>query len=959
MVISGVNTVTYSGDGINKAWPYTYPVTDEDEIKIQLNNADGTAVNITSDYYVDMVNSTVYYPGYAPGSEPPEADQPPKVQPGQKITVYRDIPITQEADLGEAWPFSVIEFGLDKLTMICQQIYSYTNRKLDDALASMFQLSDIMVDSGKLQEFTDTVNTINVKVDTATTAATNAATSATNAAASALSASTSASNASTSATNASTSATSAAASASSVAATAETLTDIYNDAIDQGTITAPAVDPTLSIVGAAADAKVTGVDINLINDTEDGVLRNMTNGHLWRIRPLGWSDMVRYQEVGGIISEKSAVKGSDYMLCPKNLCVHFSDVNARCYLYFYTLSGGVYTPVWDEDILKFVASDNTLNYVHNSSEGGLPKQIIRNIPDGTYFRFREVVGTVELYGWDGELFDGMPIAGDAGYPSTDGTIVETLRSSGGFGITIPGNTKFLLTDGEYLVNAVSYIDGNNTYGNIDSLNRGFRKLPDGYKIFRCRVPSANDAGDMTVTRTGDVNNHVIAVGNANTTELPYGRAEEIRKTAKSICDVEWVAQNSNVYVSKKYRADDGTDFKADERKNFKTGITYNGFPYAESWREPHFLGWHYSLHTILNAMNDGDSIFYEETADHETTEEDPITHEPTRIIEKTPYMGFVCSSFATLVTGWPYPQTNKGFAYDPKVMYRFSATPVIGEIYSSGSHCTVPVENTTYSNGDKSSTLYSGTTPVCTKAVRRDKLTRPLDKSAYKKAYGTKTNGRSWFDGYGYVAHHIEAKANLELVPYEVADTTIVGGNARPYKGDKCVYTSEEEHVYINIKNSAATLYLRKGLYGEVMTIATGGADRVDVKPHLNGAGIYYVYAINTTEESFEFVIPGHVTITLDANGKIVSTEGDYWYMVTLMYGNDIYPGTPPTNGSQCCIPMLDDYSGWNRGNQYVQAVRAVFGKGEYGAYNIPFDSATIDDGSDDDEEPDDGDVVD
>ena len=36
------------------------------------------------------------------------------------------------------------------------------------------------------------------------------------------------------------------------------LTDIYNDAIEQGTIVAPAVDATLSIVGAAADAKAAG-----------------------------------------------------------------------------------------------------------------------------------------------------------------------------------------------------------------------------------------------------------------------------------------------------------------------------------------------------------------------------------------------------------------------------------------------------------------------------------------------------------------------------------------------------------------------------------------------------------------------------------------------------------------------------------------------------------------------------
>lgn len=237
MVISGVNTVTYNGDGINTAWPYTYLVTDDDEIKIQVNNADGTAVAITSDYYVDLVNSTVYYPGYAPGSEPPEAEQPPKVQTGQTITVYREVPMTQEADLGEAWPFSVIEHGLDKLTMIAQQINSGTKRTLDNALASMYQLADVVVDSRKLQHITDQLNTIDTK-------ATEAAESESKAQGYKDAAANSAASAYTSATTAD--------------SVATALTDIYNDAIDQGTIVAPAVDKTLSVSGAAADAQVVG-----------------------------------------------------------------------------------------------------------------------------------------------------------------------------------------------------------------------------------------------------------------------------------------------------------------------------------------------------------------------------------------------------------------------------------------------------------------------------------------------------------------------------------------------------------------------------------------------------------------------------------------------------------------------------------------------------------------------------
>lgn len=247
MVISGVNTVTYNGDGITTAWPYTYEVTDASEIRIQLNNADGTAVIVESDYYVDLINSTVYYPGYAPGSEPPEAEQPPKVQTGQTITVYREIPMTQESDLGEKWPFEVIEKGLDKLTMIAQQIDSGTKRTIDNALASMEMLADVVVDSDELQHITDQLNSIDANAAAALDSENSAIASAT-------------------------------AAANSATAAATTEAALVNFLATKETITAPAVDTTLTVTGAAADAKVTGEKIT--QNIYDNV--KLANGNILR-----------------------------------------------------------------------------------------------------------------------------------------------------------------------------------------------------------------------------------------------------------------------------------------------------------------------------------------------------------------------------------------------------------------------------------------------------------------------------------------------------------------------------------------------------------------------------------------------------------------------------------------------------------------------------------------------------
>ena len=130
MVITDVNQVTYTGDGITTAWPFTFRIIEATDIQIVVANDDGTQTDITSDYYVDMVNNTVYYPGYAPGAEPPEADQPPVLTSDQKIIIYRALPVTQEADLGDNWPFYVIENALDKLTMLIQDWRDILNRCL-------------------------------------------------------------------------------------------------------------------------------------------------------------------------------------------------------------------------------------------------------------------------------------------------------------------------------------------------------------------------------------------------------------------------------------------------------------------------------------------------------------------------------------------------------------------------------------------------------------------------------------------------------------------------------------------------------------------------------------------------------------------------------------------------------------------------------------------------------------
>ena len=120
MIINDSNKIIYLGNGATKEWPFSFSITQATDIKVSLVNLDGEILNITSNYYVDITNKKVLYPGYVPGQEPSQAEQTPILPTGWKIIIYRSVPVTQETDLGANWPFNRIEESLDKLTMIVQ-----------------------------------------------------------------------------------------------------------------------------------------------------------------------------------------------------------------------------------------------------------------------------------------------------------------------------------------------------------------------------------------------------------------------------------------------------------------------------------------------------------------------------------------------------------------------------------------------------------------------------------------------------------------------------------------------------------------------------------------------------------------------------------------------------------------------------------------------------------------------
>lgn len=150
MIGSSENRISYNGNGIATEFAYTFKILEKSDMKVLHVAADGTETLLTKDYYVDMDKSVVLYPGYAPGAEIPEAERPPILSEGEMLVLYREVPITQESALDKHWPFNVIEDGLDKLTIICQQIWDRLQRSfyVSESTSTNFD-TKVPIEAGK------------------------------------------------------------------------------------------------------------------------------------------------------------------------------------------------------------------------------------------------------------------------------------------------------------------------------------------------------------------------------------------------------------------------------------------------------------------------------------------------------------------------------------------------------------------------------------------------------------------------------------------------------------------------------------------------------------------------------------------------------------------------------------------------------------------------------------------
>ena len=162
------NRITYSGNGNATEFAYQFKILNRTDIKVLLTDADGKEKLLTKDYYVDVEKSVVRYPGYAVGAEVPESERPAVLPAGWKLTIYREVPVTQETDLPDQYPFNQIEDIGDKLTMIAQQLTDTTGRSLKIGVSKSTDIDTVIPwENGKSFRISDDGKTLELSEDPA------------------------------------------------------------------------------------------------------------------------------------------------------------------------------------------------------------------------------------------------------------------------------------------------------------------------------------------------------------------------------------------------------------------------------------------------------------------------------------------------------------------------------------------------------------------------------------------------------------------------------------------------------------------------------------------------------------------------------------------------------------------------------------------------------------------------
>ncbi len=128
-IAASTNSVTLNGDGatLSFSYPFRINTTDGSDIQVSVIDTLGNVTPITSNYSVDVPNGRIYYPTV--GGVSPLGVGVTALPTGWSINLRRVEPLSQVVSLSDqGFSLPTLENGLDKITMILQQITEQLGR---------------------------------------------------------------------------------------------------------------------------------------------------------------------------------------------------------------------------------------------------------------------------------------------------------------------------------------------------------------------------------------------------------------------------------------------------------------------------------------------------------------------------------------------------------------------------------------------------------------------------------------------------------------------------------------------------------------------------------------------------------------------------------------------------------------------------------------------------------------
>lgn len=656
--------------------------------------------------------------------------------------------------------------------------------------------------------------------------------------------------------------------------------------------------------------------------------------------------------------ERRSVPGSDYIPVGSGDYIQLvcepragtADLSGgEFYIYFYDQDKNV---VWDILSCTDEASGER-NRISTDNLRRLNGFQFTGVPDGYYIRVARANDfSCRLLIWDGCRY-GYPLSSLATVFDRDGELVR-LPKDGSACVQVPATASCLIAKPGY-----TFVDMlTSTTTRRDTVGYPESRFPaqvvwlNGFygagRAKNIRIVSDYDYETGTYTSVmpeADLSDMVIALDEKDFQPYVSARtlAARVYRNIEDCLNFTWEAKAGFV--------GDAEEDYHNAAGLFQKGVVYHGIPYRSSWNAASSVGWHVSKQTFMNAANDPDSIFYQKSDD-----------------SNRPYYSLVCSSFGTLVSGFPYPMTNFGIMKDPHTIITKTASPMIGRLMTNGfGHCFVPLG---YSYGQDGSA-------VLTLAEESGPIT--VMRSVYE-GIGNKWKGIGLHSDYPEPYVYCAVPETFSEIPYDISSYTIKNGSARPFRGDQSVYTSAM-NVLINIKDPEATrLYYQKfdarcdhgrllGISpdGEVHSLAIKpGTKRVSLRSATHADGTYTgvelengaVYGVWAGTDALQGGAPDNVElfewydlaeekVSYSVTDGTLVTDDVFWYARAAAVNEEDYIKEtkktggitigyqPPAQTEDGETAAHSDYSNYAEHAQIISPtlVTSFFRKGQFGAY--------------------------